>query len=114
MGPFLEEVAHLTALHPTIITNCSCVRHPLPLPRDGMTGSASAKVREALRDGLRVRQTCLHAFAQERAHGCGQGCAERPRLGRAHVGLPKLSESRSVQVVVTARLLRGQPLPEAG
>ena len=48
--------------------------------------AAVSDVGEALRDGIRVRQTRLRAVAHERENGGGERCPERPRLDRADVG----------------------------
>jgi hypothetical protein len=75
--------------------------------------SMSAKVREALRDDFRGREIGLRALADERQNGGGEGCPERPRLGRAGVGIPESGKGLSGKVVVTAGLHCRQPLAQA-
>src|SRR5205823_10283290 len=54
------------------------------------------------------------ALVYERTNGCGEGCPECARVGRADVRMLGSSEGLSGKVVVSARLHRGQPLAEAG
>jgi hypothetical protein len=54
----------------------------------------SAKLSEALRDGIRVQETRLRALAHERNNGGGEGCPELPGFDRANVGSLQSSQGR--------------------
>jgi hypothetical protein len=73
----------------------------------------SAKLGQALGDGIGVREPRLRARSHERNNAGGQGCPQRLRFDRANVGSLEPGQGRCCKVVVAARLDRGQPLAEA-
>jgi hypothetical protein len=72
--------------------------------RARLMASTSVKLREALRDDLRREEIRRRALAHERQNRCGEGCPQRPRLGRAGVGIPESGQRLGGKVVVTAGL----------
>src|SRR5215213_1251088 len=77
-------------------------------------GCGSAKLGQALRDGIGVGETRLRALARKSNDGCRKSYPERPRLEHADVGIVESSKGVSGEVVVAARLYRGHTFPEAG
>jgi hypothetical protein len=71
----------------------------------------SAKLGQALRDGIGVRETRLRARPQQRTNAGGQGCPQRLSFDRANMGSLEPSQGRCGKVVIAARLHTGSPWP---
>ena len=83
-------------------------RYPSP------AGLRRTKLSESLLDENRVRQARLRAFTHERDDGGGESRSERCRVDRADMGRLESSEALRGQVVVAARLRRGEAPEETG
>ena len=77
-----------------------------PCERGPRSCDSSAKLSEALRDRIRVRETRLRAPAHERKNGGGEGSPERIRLDRANMDIVESSKGLGGKIVVAARLPR--------